>query len=105
MYQLEFTEPAQSQLEVIEKNKSNHGLAKQVKKALGYLETNPKHPSLNSHSYDSLVNPIDSKEKIFGAYAQNNTPGAYRVFFVYGSARKPPTKGRIITVIAITSHP
>ena len=105
MYQLEFTVPAQSQLEAIEKNKNDLGLTKQVKKALGYLQTNPKHPSLNTHPYDSLVNPIDPKAKVFGAYAQNNTPGAYRVFFIYGSAKKPPTKGRIITIIAIAPHP
>lgn len=105
MYQLEFTDPADEQLSVIERNKSDQGLAKQVKKALGYLRANPKHPSLNTHPYDSLVNPLDPKEKVFGAYAQNNTPGAYRIFFIYGSAKKPPTKGRIITIIAITPHP
>ena len=105
MYPLEFTVPAQSQLEAIEKNKNDLGLTKQVKKALGYLQTNPKRPSLNTHPYDSLVNPIDSKAKVFGAYAQNNTPGAYRVFFIYGSAKKSPTKGRIITIIAIAPHP
>ena len=105
MYQLEFTDPAQSQLDAIEKSKNDPGLAKQVKKALGYLQTNPKHPSLHTHPYDSLVNPINSNEKVFGVYAQNNTPGAYRIFFVYGSAKKSPTKGRIITIVAITSHP
>ena len=105
MVQLELTEPAQSQLDAIEKNKNDPGLTKQVKKALGYLQKNPKHPSLNTHPYDSLINPIDPKEKVFGAYAQNNTPGAYRVFFIYGSAKKPPTKGRIITIIAIAPHP
>ena len=105
MYQLEFTAPAQGQLDAIEKNKNNSGLTKQVKKALGYLQTNPKHPSLNTHPYDSLVNPMDPKAKVFGAYAQNNTPGAYQIFFIYGSAMKPPIKGRIITIIAIAPHP
>jgi len=40
------------------------------KKSLGYLQINPKHPSLNTHPYDSIPNPINSKEKIFEAYAQ-----------------------------------
>ena len=105
MFHLEFTEAAQSQLDALEKNKNDSGLTKQVKKALGYLQANPKHPSLNTHPYDSLVNPVDPKTKVFGAYAQNNTPGAYRVFFIYGSAKKPPTKGRMITIIAIAPHP
>ncbi len=105
MFQLEFTHAAQAHLDKIEKDKSHPGLAKQVKRALGYLQVNPKHPSLNTHPYDSIPNPIDSKEKVFEAYAQNNTPSAYRIFFIYGSAKIPPTRGKVITIIAITEHP
>lgn len=75
------------------------GLFKQVDKALGYLGNNPKHPSLKTHEYSSLIHPWNTKEKVFEAYAQNNTPGAYRIFFCYG-----PSKGEI-TIIAITPHP
>jgi hypothetical protein len=44
--------------------------------------------------------------KIFEAYAQNNTPGAYRVFWHYGPDARG-VKGRIsaITIVAITPHP
>jgi hypothetical protein len=66
---------------------------------LGYLQTNPKHPSLKTHPYDSIDNPFNSKEKVFEAYAQNNTSSAYRIFWCYGPARKE------ITIIAITPHP
>ena len=104
MFQLEFTVSADEDLKKIE-NGSHAGLIRQVKKSLGFLETNPKHPSLKTHEYDSIPNPINPSQKVFEAYAQNKTPGAYRVFWIYGSARKPPTKGRVITVIAITSHP
>lgn len=104
MLRLEFTDAADAQKETIDKG-GNSGLIKQINKTLGYLQTNPKHPSLNTHPYQSIPNPINSKEKVFEAYAQNNTPAAYRVFFVYGSARKPPTAGKVITVIAITRHP
>ena len=38
-------------------------------------------------------------EDIFESYAQNNTPGAYRVFWFYGPGKKE------ITVVAITPHP
>ena len=38
-------------------------------------------------------------EKVFESYAQNNTPGAYRIFWHYG-----PKKNQI-TVVAIVSHP
>jgi hypothetical protein len=74
------------------------GLYKQVAKTLSYL-VNPKHPGLQTHEFDSLENPFDNKAKVFEAYAQNKTPGAYRVFWCYG-----PGAGEI-TVIAITAHP
>ena len=104
MFQLEFTVSADEDLKKIEDG-SDAGLTKQIKKALGYLQTNPKHSSLETHEYDSIPNPIDSSKKVFEAYAQNTTPGAYRIFWIYGSAKKPATKGRVISVIAITPHP
>ena len=104
MFHLEFTNAADVQKEAI-KNGSNKGLWKQVGKTLGYLQTNPKHPSLQTHPYFSIPNPVNPKEKVFEAYAQNNTPSAYRLFFAYGSVLKPPTPGRVITIIAITAHP
>ena len=70
---------------------------KKVKKTLGYMETNIRHPGLHTHEYSSLQGP--NKEKIFEAYVENNTPGAFRVFWYYG-----PDQGQI-TVIAITPHP
>jgi len=48
----------------------------------GLLEINPRHPGLHTHEFSSLAGP--DGERIWEAYAQNNTPGAYRVFFHYG---------------------
>ncbi len=81
------------------KGSRQFGLYKQINKTLQLLQTNPRHPGLKTHEYSSLENPFNSKEKVFEAYAQNNTPGAYRVFWCYG-----PEK-RQITIIAITPHP
>ena len=76
----------------------------QVNKTLGLLETNPRHPSLNTHKYDSITGP--DGEEVFEAYAQNRTPGAYRVFFVYGPDRMEGKKRiPVITIVAITPHP
>ena len=75
------------------------GLFKQVRGCVEKLLSNPRHPGLKTHKYDSLVNPYDEREPVLEAYAQNNTPGAYRVFWCYG-----PGKGEI-TIIAITPHP
>lgn len=81
------------------KASSAEGLFKQVDKCIGFLQSNPRHPSLNTHEFSSLIHPYDSKQKVFEAYAQNKTPGAYRIFWCYG-----PKKNQI-TIIAITPHP
>ncbi|MBN2580889.1 MAG: hypothetical protein JXB10_18025 [Pirellulales bacterium] len=83
------------------KNKStkDEGLFKQVHKTLTLLCANPRHPGLNTHEYYSLAHPYDDRQKVFEAYVQSKTPGAYRVFWCYGPGKKE------ITVIAITPHP
>ena len=75
------------------------GLFKQIHKTLKLLTQNPRHPSLQTHEYHSLRHPYNLEEKVFEAYAQHKTPGAYRVFWCYG-----PEKGQL-TIIAITPHP
>ena len=99
MFELKFTKTADAQLKKIEVTRSQEGLNKQIKKTLGYLQTNPKHPSLQTHQYESIDHPWNPKEKVFEAYAQNNTPSAYRIFWCYGPAQKQ------ITIIAMTPHP
>jgi hypothetical protein len=81
------------------KSSKQEGLFKQVAKAVQLLGSDPRHSGLNTHEYDSLEHPFDPKGKVFEAYAQQKTPGAYRVFWCYG-----PKKGEI-TIIAITPHP
>lgn len=81
------------------KSSKQEGLFKQVAKAVGLLRENPRHPGLNTHEFDSIPHPFDDDAKVFEAYAQNQTPGAYRIFWCYG-----PAQGDI-TIIAITPHP
>lgn len=81
------------------KSSKQEGLFKQVVKTLHLLGENPRHPGLNTHEYHSIAHPLDPAQKVFEAYAQNKTPGSYRVFWCYG-----PEKGQI-TIIAITPHP
>ena len=75
------------------------GLFKQVHKTVQDLLSNPKHPGLQTHEYHSLEYPYEGGGKVFEAYAQNRTPGAYRVFWCYGPEQEQ------ITIIAITPHP
>lgn len=81
------------------KSSKPEGLFKQVHKALRLLTGNPKHPGLQTHPFESLEHPFDKKAKVFEAYAQDRTPGAYRIFWCYGPAKNE------ITIIAITPHP
>ena len=96
-FQLKFTAQADENLRTLEEDKSLLKRLKAVRKALGYLETNPRHPGLNTHKYSSLSGP--NGEEIFEAYAENKTPAAYRIFWFYGPDKKE------ITIIAITQHP
>ena len=103
--ELRFTPEADKQLATIEGDPSLKVVLKQVRKTLGYLETNLRSKSLQTHEYESLTRRY--KMKVFEAYAQQNTPGAYRLFWHYGPDEI--SKGRkripIITIIAITPHP
>jgi hypothetical protein len=81
------------------KRSKAEGLFKQVHKALKLLRENPRHKGLQTHAYRSIEHPFDKNGKVFEAYAQNQTPGAYRVFWCYGPGKQQ------ITIIAITPHP
>ena len=97
-------QPAAS-VEARRKNKKQkaskaEGLFKQVRDCIQKLSSNPRHPGLHTHKYDSLEHPHDPNAPVFEAYAQENrTPGAYRVFWCYGPGRDQ------ITIITITPHP
>lgn len=96
---------ADEQLTTLEGNSSLKGVLKQVRKTLGYLETNPRSKSLQTHEYESLTRRYGIK--VFEAYAQQNTPSAYRVFWRYGPDEINESGKRIsiITIVAITPHP
>lgn len=96
-FDLHFTEQANRDLDELENSPAQQKRLKSVRKALGYLQTNPRHPGLNTHKFTSLVGP--KGEEVFEAYAENNTPGAYRIFWFYGPGKNA------ITIIAITPHP
>lgn len=94
--QLRFTREAARVLKDLE-GPSYRAKLKKVRKALGFLETNPKHPGLNSHKYTS-VKSSDGAD-VWDSYVENNTPGAWRIFWRYG-----PGEG-VITILTIGPHP
>jgi hypothetical protein len=98
-FELKPTRQARDQLVALKNDPSKAAIFKAVNKALIYLKIDPRHKSLNTHKYQTLSGP--SGEEVFEAYAQNNTPGAYRIFFCYGAG---VDKGNLI-ILAITPHP
>ena len=81
------------------KSSKAEGLFKQVHKTLMLFASNPRHPGLQTHEYRTPPHPYNPRQKVFEAYAQNQTSGAYRVFWCYGPEE------RQLTLIAITPHP
>jgi hypothetical protein len=102
--ELKFASAAAETLRDLESRPHQESLFRQVRKTLAFLEANPRHPSLQTHKFRSLQGP--NGEEVFEAYIQNQTPGAYRVFFYYGPDR---SEGRrripVLTIVAITPHP
>lgn len=97
IFELDFSEQAKSQLKNLKQDKALAKRYKAVTKALAKLQQNPRYPSLQTHEFYSLSGP--NGEKIFEAYAEQDTPAAYRIFFHYG-----PGKG-VISIISIIPHP
>jgi hypothetical protein len=96
-FSLRFTSEASDNLDALERDAGLAKRLKAVRKALGLLEINPRHPGLNTHKFTSLAGP--NGEEVFEAYAENRTPAAYRIFWHYGPGKN------VITIIAITPHP
>lgn len=96
-FKILFSGQAKLQLEQLKSNPSLIKRYKAVIKTLALMSCNLRHPGLNTHEYSFLTKMIG--KKVFESYAENNTPGAYRVFWHYGD-----NKGEII-IIAVTSHP
>ena len=97
MFEIYWTDHARDEFSRIKSDPSLEKRYKAVKKAITFLASNPKHPSLRTHEFTSLRGPHG--EKVYEAYAEHSTPTAYRVFWYYG-----PSQGQI-TIIAITPHP
>ena len=96
-FEIVFTEHADDQMDQLESRKDKKSVVKAINRALGFMETDLRHPSLNTHKYDEMEGP--NGEDVFESYAQNRTPGAYRIFWHYG-----PGKGKI-TILEVCPHP
>ncbi len=97
IFELHFSNEAKTQLKTLKENMGLTKRYKAVKGALKKLQQNPRYPSLQTHEFYSLYG--SNGEKIFEAYAEQNTPAAYRIFFHYGPGK------RVISIVSIKPHP
>jgi len=96
-FELDISDRAKEQIRDLKRDKGLVKPYKAVQEALKKLQRNPRYPSLQTHEFYSLKGP--KGEKVFEAYAEQNTPAAYRIFFYYG-----PERG-VISIISIERHP
>src|SRR5216684_1683209 len=96
-FRLLFTDQANADLADLELDASAAKRLKAVRKALGLLQHNPRHPSLNTHAYEQLSGA--NGEMVDEPYAENLIPASFRIFLCY-CIRKSE-----ITFVAITTCP
>lgn len=72
-------------------------LYKKIDKALKQISLDPRYPGLETYDIDALSNRYGMK--VWQSYIENNTPGAGRIFWVYG-----PAQGDI-TIFGLEPHP
>ncbi|GAB94771.1 hypothetical protein BJY21_000088 [Kineosphaera limosa] len=96
-FRLRYTREASSILDDLQRPQFEKK-RKKVDKARRMLrDQGPAYPGLNSHKFSSLSGP--NGEEVWESYVENRTPGAWRIFWIYGPAADE------ITIISVGPHP
>ena len=77
--------------------KNETQLYKKIGKTLKQISMDPTYPGLETHDIEPLTKRYG--QKVWQSYIENHTPGAGRIYWVYG-----PDKGEI-TIIGLEPHP
>ena len=79
MFEIRFTPSAVAEFETLKNNPTKSGLLKQLRKQFGFLQLNPRHPSLQTHEFHSIPHPYSVGEKVFEASSIVSTwDGTYK---------------------------
>jgi hypothetical protein len=93
-----YTREAEKVLDELRESNQYAVKLKKVRKALRLLEqTGPRHPGLHSHEYHSIPGPNGTT--LWESYVENRSPGAWRIWWIYGPQNEQ------ITIVAIGPHP
>ena len=84
--ELRFKPIADEELTKLENNPAAEGILKQVRKTLGYLETNLQANSLHTHPHRSLTRRY--RRNVFESYVQQNTQVLIGYFGIMGMMRR-----------------
>lgn len=103
-YQLRFATLAQETLDLLNGSLQYAAKLRKVRRTLGLLQINPRHPGLHSHQYENF--PGAPKVKVWDSYVENRTPGAWRIWWMYGPDEIQDNQTvAVITVLDIGPHP
>ncbi|HEY9350458.1 MAG TPA: hypothetical protein VIP75_07185 [Acidothermales bacterium] len=103
--ELRFSPDAAATLRELEAgSRRNPVRLRKVRKALGRLELDPRHPALHSHQYEQF--PGLEKAKVWDSYVDHRTSDAWRIYWMYGpDEERDGRRVPVITVLVISPHP
>ena len=96
-FQLAYTDEARSVLKDLEQPRHSVKRKKVLKTLRLLRDIGPAHPGLNSHKYHSRSGPHG--EDLWESYVENRTPGAWRIWWIYGP------EDDMITIVTLGPHP
>ncbi|BCB84694.1 hypothetical protein [Phytohabitans suffuscus] len=97
-YNLHYTDEAEKILDDMAASAQYKAKLKKVRKTLRLLEQQgPRYPGLNSHRYESVPGPGGAE--LWESYVENNTPSAWRIWWIYGP------DANSLTIVYIGPHP
>ena len=95
---LVFTPEAERVLVDLERRSQYEKKLRKVRRTLARLEqAGPRYPGLNSHPYESVPGPHG--KQLWESYVENRTPGAWRIWWIYGPEADQ------LTIVTIGPHP
>lgn len=96
-FQLVYTDEARAVLMDLERPRHSVKRKKVLKTLRLLRDIGPAHPGLNSHKYHSRSGP--QGEDLWESYVDDRTPGAWRIWWIYGP------EDDMITIVTLGPHP
>ncbi|CAN5798590.1 MAG: hypothetical protein M3424_05185 [Actinomycetota bacterium] len=96
-FRLLYAAEAQTVLDDLERPQHQVKRKKAIKTLRLLRDIGPVHTGLHSHKYHSITGP--NGEDVWESYVENRTPGAWRIWWIYGP------DADTLTVVTIGPHP